>query len=326
MAVALGVLALLAGTAVAVGWPDGGGTSITSAGSSSADGSAAGPGTGPGTGTGPTAEILPTGGGATAPLPGPPATAVGPGSDVGGATPGTATTRAVPPGTGTKPLTGKTVVIDPGHNPGNTRHTAEINRQVEAGGFKKECDTTGTETNAGYSEAKFTLDVAARAREALTAMGARVLFTWDGDRAYGPCVDERARIGNAAKADAVVSIHGDGASASGTGFHVIVPSEVRSGGTDTRPIMAPSRALGDALAQAFAQATGARPANYVGQNGIDVRGDLGGLNLSTVPKVFIECGNMRNSVDAARMSDPAWRQKAAEGIANGIRDHLTKGT
>jgi N-acetylmuramoyl-L-alanine amidase len=53
-----------------------------------------------------------------------------------------------------------------------------------------------------------------------------------------------------------------------------------------------------------------------------VRGDLGGLNLSTVPKVFIECGNMRNARDAASLTDPAWRQDAAEGIADGLTAFL----
>jgi N-acetylmuramoyl-L-alanine amidase len=220
-------------------------------------------------------------------------------------------------------LAGRTVVIDPGHNPGNSRHTAEIGRQVDAGGFRKNCDETGTETNAGYTEAEFSLDVAARTRDVLAGLGAKVVFTWESGRAWGPCVDERARAGNDAHADAVVSIHGDGASANGTGFHVIVPKAVKAGTADTRPISVPSRALGDALVTAFAQATATKPANYIGTAGIDVRGDLGGLNLSTVPKVFIECGNMRNSGDARRMTDPAWRQSAAEGIAFGIRDYLT---
>jgi N-acetylmuramoyl-L-alanine amidase len=53
-----------------------------------------------------------------------------------------------------------------------------------------------------------------------------------------------------------------------------------------------------------------------------VRTDLGGLNLSTVPKVFIECANMRNAADAARVTSPAFRQRAAVGIAAGITAFL----
>ncbi|MEU0739318.1 N-acetylmuramoyl-L-alanine amidase [Streptomyces sp. NPDC006134] len=217
------------------------------------------------------------------------------------------------------PLKGKVVVIDPGHNPGNFRYPSEINRKVDIGTNWKECDTTGTSTNAGYAEAAFTLDVAHRLRDLLTRQGATVRLTQDGDRPYGPCVDERARIGNEAKADAAVSIHADGSGAGNRGFHVILPGAVHAGAADTRPIVAPSRDLGTRIAGHFVRATGSAPSNYVGGGtGLVTRTDLGGLNLSQVPKVFIECGNMRDSQDAALLTSGAWRQKAAQGISEGI--------
>ncbi|MCI3154521.1 N-acetylmuramoyl-L-alanine amidase [Streptomyces sp. GB4-14] len=221
------------------------------------------------------------------------------------------------------PLKGKVVVIDPGHNPTNVRHTAEINRQVDVGTHRKECDTTGTSTNVGYAEAEFTLDVAHRMRALLEQQGATVKLTQDRDRPYGPCVDERARIGNAAKADAVVSIHADGSGAGNRGFHVILPGSVNEGEADTRAIVGPSRALGERIAGNFVRVTGTAPSNYVGGGtGLVTRKDLGGLNLSTVPKVFIECGNMRDSKDAALLTSGAWRQKAAQGISEGIVSFL----
>ncbi len=217
------------------------------------------------------------------------------------------------------PLKGKVVVIDPGHNPDNFQHTAEINRKVDIGTNRKECDTTGTSTNSGYTEARFTLDVAHRLRTLLQQQGATVKLTQDGDRPYGPCVDERARIGNAAHADAVVSVHADGSGAGNRGFHVILPAAVHEGGADTRPIVGPSGELGELIATDFAHSTGTKPSNYVGDgSGLVTRKDLGGLNLSTVPKVFIECGNMRDSKDAALLTSGAWRQKAAQGISEGI--------
>ncbi|KND43878.1 N-acetylmuramoyl-L-alanine amidase [Streptomyces stelliscabiei] len=223
----------------------------------------------------------------------------------------------------TGPLKGKVVVIDPGHNPGNFQHTTEINRKVNIGTHAKECDTTGTTTNDGYLEARFTLDVSRRLRTLLEQEGATVKFTQDGDRAWGPCIDERARIGNEAKADAVVSIHADGSGAGNRGFHVILPGSVNEGAADTRPIVAPSRDLGERIAGFFVRATGSAPSNYVGDGtGMVTRTDLGGLNLSTVPKVFIECGNMRDSKDAALLTSGAWRQKAARGISDGITSFL----
>ncbi|MGV4885590.1 N-acetylmuramoyl-L-alanine amidase [Streptomyces viridosporus] len=221
------------------------------------------------------------------------------------------------------PLKGKVVVIDPGHNPGNFRHTAEINRQVDIGTNRKECDTTGTSTDDGYAEARFTLDVAHRMRALLEEQGATVKLTQDADRPFGPCVDERARIGNAAKADAVVSLHADGSGAGNRGFHVILPGAVDAGAADTRAIVGPSRDLGERIAGNFVRVTGSAPSNYVGGGtGLVTRKDLGGLNLSTVPKVFVECGNMRDSKDAALLTSGAWRQKAARGISDGIVSFL----
>ncbi|MEW2529461.1 N-acetylmuramoyl-L-alanine amidase [Streptomyces sp. NPDC047071] len=222
------------------------------------------------------------------------------------------------------PLKGKVVVIDPGHNPGNFRHTAEINRPVNIGTNSKECDTTGTSTNRGYTEARFTLDVAHRLRDLLHRQGATVRLTQDGDRAWGPCVDERARIGNAARADAVVSLHADGSAVGNRGFHVILPAKVRGGAADTTAIVGPSRDLGERIAGQFLSATKSAPSNYVGDGtGLDVRRDLGGLNLSKVPKVFIECGNMRDPKDEALLTNSGWRQKAANGISAGIASFLT---
>ncbi|MBB4896528.1 N-acetylmuramoyl-L-alanine amidase [Streptomyces griseomycini] len=221
------------------------------------------------------------------------------------------------------PLGGKVVVIDPGHNPGNFEHTAEINRQVDIGTNRKACDTTGTATDDGYAEAEFTLDVAHRMRALLEEQGATVKLTQDADRPFGPCVDERARIGNEARADAVVSLHADGSGAGNRGFHVILPGTVDAGAADTRAIVGPSRDLGERIAGNFVRVTGSAPSNYVGGGtGLVTRKDLGGLNLSTVPKVFIECGNMRDSKDAALLTSGAWRQKAAQGISDGIVSFL----
>ncbi|WP_461019810.1 N-acetylmuramoyl-L-alanine amidase [Streptomyces daliensis] len=223
-----------------------------------------------------------------------------------------------------RPLKGKTVVIDPGHNPNNRDHPDEIARLVDIGTGKKECDTTGTATNDGYAEAEFTLDLAHRVRSDLGKRGATVVFTHDGDREYGPCVDERARTGNEKKADAVVSLHADGAPTGNRGFHVILPAQVRDGEADTSAIVEPSERLGRALVDAFRGATGERPADYIDDGkGLDTRGDLGGLNLSTVPKVFLECGNMRDAEDAGLLTDPKWRGRAAQGVADGIAAYLT---
>ncbi|MEV0202089.1 N-acetylmuramoyl-L-alanine amidase [Nonomuraea sp. NPDC050691] len=226
--------------------------------------------------------------------------------------------RATPTGAG-KSLAGKVVVIDPGHNGGNAAHPAEINRQVDIITGRKPCNTTGTSTNAGYPEHAFTWDVARRLRPLLQAEGAKVVLTRPDDKGVGPCITERAAIGNRARADAVLSIHGDGAVSSGHGFHVILPGLV-AGHNDA--IIRPSRRLGVDVRDDFHRLTGLPYATYTARNGLSIRTDLGGLNLSTRPAVFVECGNMRNRGDAARMSDPGFRQRMAAALAAGITRYL----
>ncbi|MFI7616230.1 N-acetylmuramoyl-L-alanine amidase [Nonomuraea terrae] len=218
-----------------------------------------------------------------------------------------------------EPLDGKVVVIDPGHNGGNFRDPAAINRQVDVLTQKKACDTTGTSTDDGYSEAAFTWDVSTRLRKILKNRGATVELTRSGNDGVGPCITERAAIGNEAGADAAISVHADGSAPGNRGFHVIMPKKID--GPVDKVVKASSR-LGVAVRDAFRDGTGLPYSNYIGSRALDYRNDLGGLNLSTVPKVFIECGNMRNAAEAAKFRDPKFRQKIALALANGLQHYL----
>jgi N-acetylmuramoyl-L-alanine amidase len=218
------------------------------------------------------------------------------------------------------PLHGKTVVIDPGHNGRNWAHPAEIDRLVDAGTLRKACDTTGAATASGYSESSYNLDVARRLARVLRAAGARVVLTRTSDGGWGPCIKTRAAIGNRANADVAISIHADGGPAGGRGFHVIYPPSI-AGLTDG--IAGESRRLASAIRDAFAAGTGEPTSTYAGRGGIDVRSDLGGLNLSDVPKVLIETGNMQNAIDARRLESAVYRQREARALARGIEDFLS---
>lgn len=226
---------------------------------------------------------------------------------------GTAT-AAQPQATGS-PLAGKVIVLDPGHNGGNAAHPEKINKPVDVITERKPCDTTGTETGAGYTEHAFTWDVAGRLAKLLRAQGAKVILTRSNDTGVGPCIPQRAAIGNDNKADAVLSIHADGAPQNDHGFHIIEPKPIKGHNEDIVPA---SQKLGLALRAAFHKGTDLPYSNYRGVQAIDRRDDLGGLNLSTRPKVFIECGNMANPGDAAKLSDPKFRQRIAQSLANGF--------
>jgi N-acetylmuramoyl-L-alanine amidase len=216
-------------------------------------------------------------------------------------------------------VAGKVIAIDPGHNDGNFAHPDEINKQVPMGTGTKECDTTGTETNGGYHEAAFTFDVATRLAVLLRQAGATVVMTRTDDNSVGPCVNVRAQIGNDAHANVAISIHADGAPSTGHGFHVMEPMKV---GAPSDAIISQSARLAIFIRDNYRARTGIPTSNYIGTNGINPRSDMGGLNLSTVPKVLLECGNMRNAGDAAMETNPTDRERMAEGIAAGLAAYL----
>ena len=212
------------------------------------------------------------------------------------------------------------VVLDPGHNGGNADHPETISQQVDAGfGLTKDCNTVGTSTEAGYPEHAFAFDVALRVRRLLAGHAVTVLLTRPNDVGVGPCVDVRGRFGNGVGASAVVSIHGDGAVPSGSGFHVIEATRTLGGPAAE----ASSNRLALAIRGQMLARSGFGYATYLADGtGLDQRTDLAGLNLSLRPTVLVECGNMRNAADAARMTDPAGRERIATALTAGILDFL----
>ncbi|MCX6399580.1 MAG: N-acetylmuramoyl-L-alanine amidase [Propionibacteriales bacterium] len=219
------------------------------------------------------------------------------------------------------------IVLDPGHQLGNRHFPLEIRRPVDAGGFKKQCNTTGAATNGGYPEATFTWQVAVATRNSLRELGARVVLTRSGnsDDLWGPCIDERGRVGNPGErgpaADLRLSIHADGVKVAGArGFHVIRPG-VLEGWTDD--IAKASRRLAVAVRDALVGA-GFPASSYRGTDGIDVRTDLGTLNHSDVPTVMVELANLRSPADARVAESAKGRRQYAKALAEAIGSYLAR--
>jgi N-acetylmuramoyl-L-alanine amidase len=211
-------------------------------------------------------------------------------------------------------LDGMTVVLDPGHN---GIADPSITRQVPNGrDGTKPCNTSGTTTNDGYPEHAFTWDVTQQIRDALDRLGIHTTITRDSDNGVGPCVDQRAALANAAKPDAIISIHADGGPPSGHGFHVNYSSPPV---TDIQG--APTLQLASTMRDALV-ASGLFESNYIGAQGLYGRADLAGLNLAQYPAVLVELGNMKNADDAARMESPDGRAKYATAVIAGITNYL----
>jgi N-acetylmuramoyl-L-alanine amidase len=217
------------------------------------------------------------------------------------------------------PLAGKVVGIDPGHNGRNGADPAYIDRMIWNGREMETCDTTGTETDSGYTEARFNFNVAMDLRADLVQQGARVVLTRTSNDGVGPCVTRRAQIINDAHANVAVDIHADGGPPAGRGFTVLEP--VADGPNDK--VIAASDRFGRDVHEAVQAGTPMPVSDYYGNDGYEPRDDLAGLNLTTVPKILIECGNMRNSTDAQLLVSPTFQKQLAKALATAITHFLT---
>ena len=231
------------------------------------------------------------------------------------AAPATAPTApATAPRSAQLPLRGKIVGIDPGHNGGNYNNPAYLAWQVWNGREWESCDTTGAETTGGYAEALFNLRVAEYLRADLIRYGARVVMTRSTNSGVGPCVDRRSAIINGGHVNVAVDIHADAAQSWGRGFAILEPV---ADGPNNKVIESSAR-LGADIKAAMLAGTRMPTSNYDGRGGIKYRDNLAGLNLTTVPKVLIEVGNMQNATDAAMLTSAQFQQQVARALLAAI--------
>jgi N-acetylmuramoyl-L-alanine amidase len=235
-------------------------------------------------------------------------------SSAAATTPAATASASPSPSPAALPLAGKIVGIDPGHDGGNFNAAATIGREIWNGTGWETCDTTGTTTDAGYTEAQFNFNVALDLRADLRRDGARVVMTRTTNDGVGPCVTTRSAIINNAHANVAVDIHADGGPPSGRGFTVLEPVAV--GPNDH--VIAASQRFGNDVRQAMLAGTSMPESDYTGTDGILPRDDLAGLNLTTVPKVLIECGNMRNATDAQLLVTASFQALVARALTAAI--------
>jgi N-acetylmuramoyl-L-alanine amidase len=227
------------------------------------------------------------------------------------------TTAAVPPlgmPAARLPLRGKIIGIDPGHNGRNYADPSYLNHLIWNGREREACDTTGTETNGGYTEPRFTWRVATFLRRDLRSEGATVAMTRHNNHGVGPCVNTRARILNRAHSVVAIDIHGDGGPASGRGFAILEP--IADG--PNNHVIHTSNVFGREVRHSMLTHTSMPISTYDGVNGLAHRNDLAGLNLATEPKVLIECGNMRNRTDARLMTSRHFQKRVATALTKAI--------
>jgi N-acetylmuramoyl-L-alanine amidase len=220
----------------------------------------------------------------------------------------------------TGPLAGRIIGIDPGHNGRNYTDPSYLDRQVWNGREEEDCDTTGTETDGGYTEPRFNFRVATFLAADLRRDGARVVMTRNSNNGIGPCVNRRAHILDSAHAAVAIDIHADGGPPDGRGFAILEPV------TDpvNHRIVRASARFGNVVRRELLAMTAMPESTYDGRDGITKRDDLAGLNLATQPKVLVECGNMRNARDARMLVSTEFQRHIAAAFAAAIVDYLRR--
>ncbi|MGA8980789.1 MAG: N-acetylmuramoyl-L-alanine amidase [Pedococcus sp.] len=175
-------------------------------------------------------------------------------------------------------LSGRTVVLDPGHggdNPGATAH--------------------------GLVESDLVMDLARRIEGRLTAIGVAVVYTRTEHTC--PTEEERAAIANTAGADLLLSLHADShdaADASGVATFFF-------GRDRTTSWSAIGEHMADLVLREIVARTGLANCRSHGRSWTL-------LQQTTMPAVRIEAGYLSHPADAARLADPAFRDTLAEAV------------
>ncbi len=186
-------------------------------------------------------------------------------------------------------LVGKVVVIDPGHGGADPGHVG-----------------------GGLHEADVVLDLARRLEGRLAATGVTAVLTRGEQQA--PDDRERAALAGRVGADVFVSLHCDSAVASRLG-EPARPEGLATyfwGGHDPFSASGPGQRLAELVQREVATRTGL----------VDCRShprtwEL--LRVTSMPAVQVDVGYLSHPGDAARLSDPAFRDTCAEGLLAAVQ-------
>ncbi len=187
----------------------------------------------------------------------------------------------------------KVIVIDPGH-----------------GGYDP-----GAIGVTGLEEKEFNLETALILRDKLEALGAEVILTRDDDSFIS--LTSRAAVANKVYADVFVSIHANASERSstyGTSTYYYAPS--------SDPVLyaqyARRRQLADDVQDRLVSLLGTRDIGIL-------QGNLSVLRNTKMPSILVESAFLSNAEDERRLKDRQFRDKVAQGIAEGLTAYFAAG-
>lgn len=201
-------------------------------------------------------------------------------------------------------LTGKVIVIDPGHQ---EVPNTELEKVYKGSTAEKDKATSGAVgVNSGAKEYELTLQYALVLREYLEGCGAKVILTRDSNDADISNI-ERAKIATDNKADCFIRLHADSAPESDIkGVKVYVPST----GSYSKNAVKEGKKLADLVAE------------HIGSTSLGVvqSNMYTGLNYADSVKSYqLVVGYLSNSDDDALVTDSETPYKTAVAISEFLR-------
>ena len=211
-------------------------------------------------------------------------------------------------------VTGKTICIDAGHQRYGDNALELIGPGSSTKKPKVTSGTVGKYTHKAESEVN--LETAKKLKSILISRGYKVVMVRESQDVNISNI-QRAEIANKSNADLAIRIHCDGSGNSALhGYFILTPSS--SNKFLSSSIVNSSLRLTKCLLPAIQKTTGAT------NRGISYRDDLTGTNWSKVPTVLVEMGEMSNKQEDYALSTPAYQEKMATGMANGIDNYFKK--
>ncbi|MBO4652782.1 MAG: N-acetylmuramoyl-L-alanine amidase [Lachnospiraceae bacterium] len=208
---------------------------------------------------------------------------------------------------------GKLVVIDAGH-----QRKGNSNKEPDGPGsttMKAKCSSGATGHFTGIPEYELNLIVAKKVQQILVDRGYEVIMvrdTHDVDFSNS----ERAEIANKAGADVFIRIHANASDNSDAcGAETLCQTKNNPYNADQYE---KSRKLSDCVLDALCEKCGCKKRHVVETD------TMSGINWCKVPVTIVEMGFLSNEEEDRLMATEEYRDKLAEGIANGIDRYFAK--
>ncbi len=207
---------------------------------------------------------------------------------------------------------GKVIVIDAGHQARGNSSLEPIGPGASQKKAKVASGTTGKWSKK--AEYQLNLTVAKKLKKELVARGYTVKMIRTTHN-VNISNSKRAKVANAAKADAFIRIHANGSvNRSVSGALTMAPANGNKYMSSSN--VKKSQKLSKKIINAFCKATGAN------NQGVMKTNIMSGINWCKVPVTIIEMGYMSNKKDDLNMAKSSYQKKMVKGMADGLDSYF----